>query len=335
MPTPSCPSRIQVAPPVAGRWRSRSFQRILILLLAILVPAGIATAALPDPRVLPLWEGTPPNPQPIRPAEEPTQADPSGWIRHVPTPSIEVRLASRENATGQAVVVCPGGGYGGLAYSWEGTDIAEWLNHRGIAAILLRYRLPVDGDAPHQKWLCPLLDAQRAIRVARAHAAAWGIHPAKVGIMGFSAGGHLASTAGTRFDGGDPSAADPIDRLSSRPDFLVLVYPVITMTELTHAGSRENLLGPHPSETLIRRYSSELQVTARTPPTFLVHAGDDQVVPVQNSLLFYQALLAHKVPAELHLYPRGGHGFSLALDQGRLQDWATCCAHWLAELAQP
>jgi acetyl esterase/lipase len=250
----------------------------------------------------------------------------------VSSPSIEVRLPSRGNATGQAVIVCPGGGYGGLAYDWEGTDIAGWLNSRGVAAIVLRYRLPADGDVAQQKWLCPLLDAQRAIRFTRAHAAEWAIDPAKVGIMGFSAGGHLASTAGTHFDAGDKTAADPIDRLSSRPDFLILIYPVITMSEFTHGGSRENLLGKNPDEALVRRYSNELQVTADTPPTFLLHAGDDDAVPVQNSLLFYQALLAHKVPAELHVYPHGGHGFSLALNKGRLQDWPQLCARWLAEL---
>lgn len=289
---------------------------------------------MPDatPLVLPLWEGAPPNPQPPAQRLERAQEGHILWFRHVETPAVEVRLPARGNATGQAVVVCPGGAYAGLAYDWEGTDFAGWLTSRGIAAIILRYRLPVDGDVAHQKWLVPLLDAQRALRFTRAHAADWGINPAKVGIMGFSAGGHLASTAGTRFDAGQADAADPVDRFSSRPDFMVLVYPVITMTpEFTHAGSRTNLLGEKPSDELVRRYSNELQVTAETPPTFLVHAGDDGAVPVQNSLLFYAALLAHKVPAELHVYPHGGHGFSFALNKGRLQDWPQLCARWLAE----
>lgn len=255
------------------------------------------------------------------------------WLRHVQNPAVEVRLPSRGNATGRAVVVCPGGGYWGLAYDWEGTDFASWLNSHGIAAVVLRYRLPVDGDVAHEKWLTPLLDAQRAIRLTRAHAAEWGIDPAKVGIMGFSAGGHLASTAGTHFDAGAPDAADPVDRLSSRPDFMILVYPVISMAEsVTHMGSRVNLLGEQPSEELVRRYSNELQVTADTPPTFLVHAGDDDAVPVKNSLLFYDALLAHGVRAELHVYPAGGHGFSFARAKGRLQDWTHLCARWLGEL---
>jgi acetyl esterase/lipase len=250
----------------------------------------------------------------------------------VSIPAIEVRLPARGNATGQAVVVCPGGGYGGLAYDWEGTDIAGWLNSRGIAAIVLKYRLPIDGDVAHQKWLVPLLDAQRAIRLTRAHAKEWGIAPARVGIMGFSAGGHLASTAGTRFDRGKTDASDPVERLSSRPDFMILVYPVITMQEgTTHGGSRRSLLGENPTDELVRLYSNELQVTDDTPPTFLVHAGDDDAVPVRNSLLFYDALLAHHVPAELHVYPKGGHGFSLALDKGHLEGWTRVCARWLAE----
>jgi acetyl esterase/lipase len=303
-------------------------------LLGLIIIHALA-AAMPDsnPLILRLWDGVPPNNQPAGRPEERVQDEHIFWVRHVETPRIEVRLPARGNATRQAVVVCPGGGYGGLAYDWEGTDIAGWLNSRGIAAIVLTYRLPVDGDVAHQKWLCPLLDAQRAIRLTRAHAADWGIDPAKVGIMGFSAGGHLASTAGTHFDAGNKQSPDPVERFSSRPDFMILVYPVISMTkETTHGGSRLNLLGENPSDDLARRYSNELQVTADTPPTFLVHAGDDNAVPVQNSLLFYEALLAHHVPAELHVYPHGGHGFSFALDKGRLQDWTQLCARWLAEL---
>jgi acetyl esterase/lipase len=317
-----------------GRFRCnvRGMKRRLVSLFAFAAaPALFAAMPVSTPLILPLWEGTPPNSQPGGQPEERVEEYNILWVRHVHDPRIEVRLPARGNATGQAVVVCPGGGYAGLAYDWEGTDIAGWLNSRGIAAIILTYRLPIDGDVAHKKWLCPLLDAQRAIRLTRAHAADWGIDPAKVGIMGFSAGGHVASTAGTHFDAGNPQAADPVDRLSSRPDFMVLVYPVISMREgITHEGSRVNLLGEHPSEELVHRYSNELQVTAETPPTFLVQAGDDTVVPVQNSLLFYEALLAHHVPAELHLYPHGGHGFSLALDKGRLQDWTQLCARWLA-----
>ncbi|HTL67645.1 MAG TPA: alpha/beta hydrolase [Lacunisphaera sp.] len=310
-------------------------KRYLTPLLALAAVPGLFAAmpAGPNPLVLPLWEGTPPNAQPAGKPFERVQEGKIVWVRHVSNPSIEVRLPARGNATGQAVVVCPGGGYGGLAYDWEGSDFAGWLNSHGIAAVVLTYRLPVDGDVAHQKWLVPLLDAQRAIRLTRAHAAEWGINPAKVGIMGFSAGGHLASTAGTRFDAGDANAADPVDRLSSRPDFLILVYPVISMQKgVTHGGSRNNLLGENPPDELVTRYSNELQVTDQTPPTFLVHAGDDPAVPVQNTLLFYDALLKHKVPAELHIYPHGGHGFSFGFEHGHLRDWTDACAHWLSEL---
>lgn len=290
----------------------------------------------PNPLVLRLWEGSPPNAQPAGQPFERVQEGSILWDRHVQNPSIEVRLPARGNATGQAVVVCPGGGYGGLAYDWEGTDMAGWLNSRGIAAIVLTYRLPVDGDVEHQKWLCPLLDAQRAIRLTRARASEWGVDPARVGIMGFSAGGHLASTAGTHFDAGNAEAADPVDRFSSRPDFMILVYPVISMkVGTTHGGSRQNLLGDNPSEELVAHYSNELQVTDDTPPTFVLHAADDPAVPVQNSLLFYNALLAHHVPAEMHIYPHGGHGFSFGYDKGRVQDWKQICAHWLAEFEEP
>jgi acetyl esterase/lipase len=292
-----------------------------------------AAMADPNPIVLPLWSGTPPHAQPSGLQLERAQEGNILWVRHVQNPAIEVRLPARGNATGQAVVVCPGGGYGGLAYDWEGTDFAAWLNSHGIAAIVLSYRLPVDGDVAHEKWRVPLDDAQRAIRLTRARAGEWGINPAKVGIMGFSAGGHLASTAGTHFDAGQPDAADPVERISSRPDFMILVYPVISMMkETTHGGSRANLLGENPPDELVRRYSNELQVTSQTPPTFLVHAGDDGAVPVNNSLLFYQSLVAHHVPAELHLYPYGGHGFSFALRRGRLENWSQLCARWLAEL---
>jgi acetyl esterase/lipase len=308
--------------------------RLLTLLPALgAISALLAAEPRQNPQVIPLWTGTPPNPQPAGAPEERVEDGPAVWLRHVRNPAIEVRLPARGNATGQAVVVCPGGGYGGLAYDWEGTDIAAWLNSRGIAAIILRYRLPADGDVTHRKWLVPLLDAQRAIRLTRARASEWGLNPAKVGIIGFSAGGHLAATAGTLFDAGEPAAADPVDRLSSRPDFLILVYAVISMQpETTHAGSRQNLLGDNPPADLVKRYSAERQVTAATPPSFLVHAEDDDAVSVQNSLLFYQALLAHHVKAELHVYPYGGHGFSLAIGKGRLQDWTQLCARWLAEL---
>ena len=255
-----------------------------------------------------------------------------GRISLVQQPAIEVYLPSKQSATGQAIVVCPGGGYGILAYDWEGTDIAKWLNANGIAAIVLKYRLPNSKSNVDPK-LSPLLDAQRAIRTVRANAGKWNIKKDKIGIIGFSAGGHLASTAGTHFDKGNPTAADTIDRQSSRPDFMVLMYPVITMLRQSmHQGSRNNLIGANADSATTKYYSNELQVTKETPPTFLVHASDDKTVPVENSIIFYQALIANSIPAEMHIYPYGGHGFGLAIGKGYLSTWTDRCIDWLQSL---
>lgn len=279
-----------------------------------------------------LWpSGNVPN---YKKTNEVEKRDTTGIVRIslVQQPAIEVYLPSRQNATGQAVVVCPGGGYGILAYDWEGTDIAKWLNANGIAAIVLKYRLPNSKSNIDPK-LSPLLDAQRALRTVRANAAKWNIKKDKIGIMGFSAGGHLASTAGTHFDNGNPNAADSIDRQSSRPDFMILMYPVITMLRQSmHQGSRNNLIGNNADSATIKNYSNELQVTKETPPTFLIHSTDDKTVPVENSLVFYQALVNNNVPAEVHIYPYGGHGFSLAIGKGYLATWTDRCIDWLRSL---
>ncbi len=281
---------------------------------------------------LPLWpSGAVPN---YKKTGEKEKLDTADIVRIslVQEPDIKVYLPSKKNATGQAMVICPGGGYGILAYDWEGTDIAKWLSSKGIAGIVLKYRLPNSKSniVPH---LTPLMDAQRAIRLVRANAARWNIKRDKVGIMGFSAGGHLASTAGTHFDNGNPNSKDSIDKLSSRPDFLVLMYPVISLSPpFTHSGSRKNLLGEYPDEKLQKFYSNDQQVTKETPPTFIVHATDDTAVPVENSLLFYQALKTNKVPAEMHIYPYGGHGFGLAVGKGYLETWPDRCIDWLRNL---
>lgn len=280
---------------------------------------------------LPLWSGEIPN---AKKSNEVEKHDTTEMVRisNVQTPDIAVFLPTKANATGQAVVICPGGGYYILAYDWEGTDFAKWLNSKGIAAVVLKYRLPTSNNniIPH---LSPLMDAQRALRLTRHHAQEWNIDTAKVGIMGFSAGGHLASTAGTHFDYGNAKATDPIEKWSSRPDFMILVYPVITFVNpALHSGSRNALLGENPDPKLLEYYSNELQVKADTPPTFLIHAGDDDGVPVDNSILFYQALRAKKIPAELHIYPLGGHGFSLAIGKGYLETWTERCADWLKGL---
>lgn len=301
--------------------------------ISLLTPLiALSFAATSQEITLPLWqEGKLPNYQKTNESEKSDTAD-IVRISKVQNPSIAIFLPSKKNATGQAMVICPGGGYGILAYDWEGTDIAKWLNSKGVAAVVLKYRLPNSKSniVPHQS---PLMDAQRAIRTVRANADKWNIKKDLVGIMGFSAGGHLASTAGTHFDNGNANAADPIDKFSSRPDFMALVYPVITMSKtLMHAGSRNNLIGEKPEAQLATFYSGELQVTNETPPTFLVHATDDNAVPVENSLLFYQALKDHKIPAELHIYPKGAHGFGLALGIAETESWTDRCIDWLRKL---
>jgi len=278
--------------------------------------------------ILPLWQGDPPN---YRESGEMMKSDTTNIVRLslVQRPDIAVFLPSRSNATGEAVVICPGGGYHILAYDWEGIDIARWFSSRGIAAMVLKYRLPDSKSniIPHKT---PLLDAQRAFRMVRYHAESWHIDPGKIGIMGFSAGGHLASTLSTHFDEGDPGNIDPVEKMSCRPDFSVLVYPVISFTaEFRHSGSRTALLGEDPDPELVRYYSNELQVTSETPPAILIHSGDDKGVPVQNSLAYYQALLTYEIPAELHVYPYGGHGFSLAIGKGHLATWPDRVLDWI------
>lgn len=225
---------------------------------------------------------------------------------------------------GSAIVICPGGGYGGLVTGGEGHGIAEWLNSHGIAGIVLEYRLPAGRP------FVPLLDAQRAIRMVRANSENWHLNPEQIGIMGFSAGGHLASTAATHFDAGQPEASDPLDRPSSRPDFAVLVYPVVTMGETTHGGSRTNLLGKNPSPEFIELFSNEKQVTAKTPPMFLTHAVDDQPVPCINSKTMFDALQSAKIRSTYLELPSGGHGLNGY--RGPMWDaWQKQSLEWLAE----
>ena len=239
-------------------------------------------------------------------------------------PNLTIYLPAT-NAVQSGVVVCPGGGYGMLAVDHEGKQIADWLNLRGVAAFVLRYRL-----GPRYHHPIELGDAQRALRFVRSHAAEYGIAADKIGIWGFSAGGHLASTAGTHFDGGTAAAEDPIDRVSSRPDFMVLCYPVISLnTPYVHRGSLHNLLGENPDPQLMANLSNETQVTAQTPPTFLFHTTNDPGVPVENSVLFYLALRKAGVPAEMHLYERGPHGVGLDLPDPILSAWSRQLERWM------
>jgi acetyl esterase/lipase len=243
-------------------------------------------------------------------------------------PKITVYRAPVGRATGAAVVVCPGGGYRVVAASHEGKQVAEWLNSLGVSAFVLQYRLGERYRHP-----APLQDAQRAIRMVRARAEEWHLDRGRVGILGFSAGGHLASTAATRFDDGRKDAPDPIDRMGSRPDFAVLGYPVISLLDPpAHAGSRRHLLGDPPDPALVELLSNERHVTPRTPPTFLWHTADDVAVPVANSILFFEALTRAGVPAELHVFPRGRHGLGLAPGDPAVSQWPRLCATWMAGL---
>ena len=255
-----------------------------ILFLVFLLPG---LNAVPKAERIPLWENNAPIGDGKFKAED-------AWI-HVHRPV---------DPNGAAVVICPGGGYGALVMGPEGHGIAKWLNGHGVTGVVLQYRLP------RGRSFVPLYDAQRALRMVRANADKWSLDSKRVGIIGFSAGGHLASTAGTHFDHGDSKADDPLDRLSSRPDFMILVYPVVTMGRGTHGGSRNNLLGRNPSAEMIELFSNERQVTAETSPAFLAHAVDDRPVPPVNSRRLHAALKAKKVPAEYLELPNGGHGLN-------------------------
>jgi acetyl esterase/lipase len=252
-------------------------------------------------------------------------------ISNVQEPTIEVFLPAKQNATGKAVLIFPGGGYGILAYDWEGTDIAKYLNGKGIAGIVVKYRLPSDVSQTNKQNV-PLIDAQRALRMIRYHAKDFNITKDKIGVIGFSAGGHLASTLGTHFLEPVYDPIDPADTESARPDFMVLGYPVISMGSMTHEGSKANLLGNNPTQKLQDYFSNEQQVTTNTPSTFLLHATDDNAVPVENSLLFYKALKDKGVSATMHIFPKGGHGFSLALNNQYLKGWTALMYEWIISL---
>lgn len=252
-------------------------------------------------------------------------------ISKVQEPTIEVYLPAKSNATGKAMLIFPGGGYGILAYDWEGTDIAKFLNGKGIAGIVVKYRLP-SSVSQKEKQNVPLIDAQRALRIVRSKASEFNIQASKIGILGFSAGGHLAATLGTRFDEKMYDPVDQIDTLSARPDFMALGYPVITFGAMTHSGSKKNLIGENPKPEMVEYFSNEKHVSKNTPPTFLVHASDDQGVAVENSLLFYKALKDASVSATMHIYPKGGHGFSLARNDDHLRGWTERLFEWLESL---
>lgn len=255
-----------------------------------------------------LYTGKVPNAKDV-PNTEKSEVDANGILRisAVTVPTISVYPAPQELSNGTAVIIFPGGGYSILAASHEGSDVAREFNKIGVTAFVLKYRIPNDA-AQVDKSIAPLQDAQQALRVLRANAQSYGISPDRIGIMGFSAGGHLAATTATHFD---QPVGELADASNVRPDFAILIYPVITMKDFGHNGSKVQLIGKNPSEAQVLSYSNETRVTAQTPPIFLVHAGDDKAVPVQNSLAFYEACQKNGVAAELHVYPKGGHGFGL------------------------
>ena len=288
---------------------------MLVALLATTLPAQS-----PPPQPGPLWSGK----APLAVVDSPSDR-----------PDLTAYLVPAEKANGAAVVICPGGGYGFLAADHEGKQVAEFFNSLGVQAFVLKYRI-VQKDRPGPLGKAPLLDAQRAIRTVRAKAKDHGIDPTRIGLIGFSAGGHLASTAGTHFDDGDKNAADPIDQVSSRPDWLVLGYPVVSMEPgVTHGGSRNNLLGKEPDAKLVEEFSNEKQVTEKTPPTFIFHTDEDKAVPVENALRFYLALKKAKVPGEIHIYEKGRHGVGLGSDpkwtggDSYTASWPQHLAAWL------
>ncbi|AHJ96278.1 alpha/beta hydrolase [Hymenobacter swuensis] len=265
--------------------------------------------AQPQP-VIPLYEGPVPNARPSNEREVVvTQANGSIRVSNVLQPTLTVFRPAKANGT--AVIICPGGGYARLAIDHEGYDVARRLNEWGITAFVLKYRLP-NSETQLDKTTAPLLDAQQALRLVRQRSQAFGLNPTRIGLMGFSAGGHLAAWVGASRRGIPGYPAGTLSTTSATPDFLVLLYPVISFSDsLAHLGSRTNLLGERPTAAQIRLYSADEQVTAQTPPVFLLHAQDDEVVKVQNSLRFYEACLQHKVPVEMHLYPKGSHGFGM------------------------
>jgi len=292
-------------------------KRKLIIFVLILL-AGFSAKAQ---EIIPLYDGAIPHSK-VAPADY-KESFGGGMFRNVTSPTLEIYLPEKGKETGAAVVICPGGGYSVVVYQGEGVSNAKELAKNGIAAFVLKYRLPND-MIMEDKTIGPLQDAQQAIKLVRENAVKWNIDPAKIGIMGFSAGGHLASSAATHFE---KALIDNPKGTSLRPDFQVVVYPVITMQQaLTHRDSRKQLLGEQPSQQLVDLFSNELQVKDNTPLAYITHAADDNVVDVDNSINYFEALRRHKVPVEMHVYPKGGHGFIF----GR-KGWMTPLLEWMKQ----
>ncbi len=275
--------------------------------------------------IIPLYTSEIPNCKAAPDEETTEQRDGITIVSKISKPTLSLFLPTKEKANGTAVVICPGGGYWVNAISHEGTDVGKKFNEMGVAAFVLKYRIPNDATMVNRE-IGPLQDAQQAIKTVREHAKEWNIDVNRIGIMGFSAGGHLASTAGTHFE----TAVIPNPgNINLCPDFMILIYPVISFNDkIAHQGSREQLIGKQPTPEKITYYSNEFQVTAKTPPTFLVHASDDQAVSSSNSVVFYESLLKNKVPAELHIYQKGGHGFGMN-NKTTDDQWIDRCKNWM------
>ncbi len=299
------------------------------LVVSMLFASIVPRVALSQ-EIIKLWpDGAIPNAITSAQITEKSETDANGILRisSVSVPTLTAYLPPKDKATGAAVMICPGGGYSLLAASHEGSDVARWFNDMGVAAFVLKYRLPNPDIMTNQQEV-PLMDAMQGMTLIRQNANRYGIDPGKIGVMGFSAGGHVAATLATHYHQG-PKASE-----TAKPNFAILLYPVVTFGEKAHTGSRDKLLGKlNTSSEMIAYYSNELQVTNQTPPTFLVHSEDDKAVPVQNSIDYYLACLKNGVPAEMHLYPTGGHGYGLRTAKfGSLNTWPEACKAWLMAL---
>lgn len=297
---------------------------IRVLFFILIVTAGYCKGQ----QEMPLYPGKVPNSKITKNEQlSAPNAEVDSLTFKVSVPTLTVFLPAKGTANGTAVIICPGGGYHVLLTKREGTDVARKFAELGVTAFVLKYRLPSDLTM-QDKTIGPLQDAQQAIKTVRQHNKKWGVDPAKIGIMGFSAGGHLASSAGTHFN---DIKIENNENISVRPDFMLLINPVVSFTNKTgHIGSRDNLLGPTPSQEKIDFFSAELQVTAQTPPSFIVHSGADQVVPVVNSIDFYLALKAQHIPAGLHVYAKGEHGF---LTAPSFEEWFGRCTFWMKSMS--
>ncbi|HKI90381.1 MAG TPA: alpha/beta hydrolase [Draconibacterium sp.] len=289
--------------------------------LFVIVCVFFSISSYSQDKILKVWPNGAPDDNGMKQPEEKYNGV---RVRNVSEAEMYVYLPERDKNTGSALVICPGGGYSIEAMDHEGYDMAKWLAERGVAGIVLKYRLPYGHDQ------IPSEDARRAMRIVRNNAEEWGINPGKIGIAGSSAGGHLASTVGTRFDTGIKDSKDPLERISCRPDFMLLLYPVITFREsFGHMGSRKNLIGEGNDWKMVEKYSNEMHVTPETPPTFLVLADDDKTVPPKNSVEFYLALKKNHIPAEMHIFQQGGHGFGMNKNNLPVEQWPNLFYNWL------